>query len=397
MFFFRFTRHKRDEERKEKNIFHKYLLFLPRVNVQTLKILHIINSLSTGGAEKLIVDIIPLLNEEPHISADLALLNGKSLPFYEQLKTRNPKLNIFNLSRGSVYNPFLVFKIIPLLNQYDLIHVHLFPAQYWVVFAKILSLSKKKLIFTEHSTNNRRLNNPKYRFIDKFVYRFYHKIICISPEVEHELKQILQIIPEKLKVIRNGINVKEIENAKPEDRHVLGYDGKDIILIMIAGFRREKDHETLLKVMEKLPHKYKLLLVGDGERRPEIESLISLLKIENRVKLLGVRTDVYSLMKMSDIVILSSHWEGFGLAAAEAMAAKVPVIASNVPGLSQVVKGGGMLFEKGNVGDLENKIIQLSNDFELKKQYISFGKIKSNTYAIQEMIVQLCSVYKNIE
>lgn len=370
---------------------------MPRVNVQTLKILHIINSLSTGGAEKLIVDIIPLLTEEPHVSADLALLNGKSSPFYEQLKTRNPKLNIFKLSRGSVYNPFLVFKIIPLLNQYDLIHVHLFPAQYWVVFAKILSLSKKKLIFTEHSTNNRRLNNPKYRFIDKFVYRFYHKIICISPEVEHELKQILQIIPEKLKVIRNGINVKEIENAKPEDRHVLGYDGKDIILIMIAGFRREKDHETLLKVMEKLPHKYKLLLVGDGERRPEIESLISLLKIEDRVKLLGVRTNVYSLMKMSDIVILSSHWEGFGLAAAEAMAAKVPVIASNVPGLSQVVEGGGMLFEKGNVGDLENKIIQLSNDFELKKQYISFGKIKSNTYAIQEMIVQLCSLYKNIE
>ena len=162
---------------------------------------------------------------------------------------------------------------------------------------------------------------------------------------------------------------------------------------MVAGFREQKDHETVIRAIKLLPAEYKLLLVGDGVRRTTIEEYISSLQLNDRVKLLGVRTDVYSLIKMSDFSVLSSHWEGFGLAAAEAMACGVPTIASNVDGLSSVVENGGILFEKGNIDDLKNKILMLEND-EVYKHYSKLGIEKAKQYDIKLMINKLQDLYK---
>ena len=352
--------------------------------------------MSTGGAEKLIVETIPLLNEESGLTADLALLNANEQPFYSELRNKNDGFIIYELSKKSVYNPFLIFKIIPLLKKYDLLHVHLFPSQYWTVFARILSFSKIPLVFTEHSTNNRRLSNPKFKLIDKLIYKFYSKIICISPEVKNKLITSLAIPQDKLIVLRNGINLKEIKSARTYHKLNFGFSDKDVLIVKVAGFRIEKDHETLLNTLKELPENYKLLLVGDGAKRGEIEVAISRLQLNNRVKLLGVRSDVSSILKMCDISVLSSHWEGFGMAAAESMAAGIPVIASNVDGLAQVVEGGGLLFEKGDINDLKSKIIQIAENADLRKKLIDSGFAKSSQYSISEMVNNLQDLYKEV-
>ncbi|MGL6128692.1 glycosyltransferase, partial [Chryseobacterium artocarpi] len=154
----------------------------------------------------------------------------------------------------------------------------------------------------------------------------------------------------------------------------------------------QKDQDTLIKTLKELPEEYKLLLVGDGERRSILENLIKELNIKDRVTLLGVRSDVYSLLKMSDIAVLSSHWEGFGLAAAEAMACGIPVLASNVEGLAQVVENGGILFEKGNVEDLKTNILKL-NDTLYYKEIVKSGIEKSQQYEIQTMVEKLLCLY----
>ena len=91
-----------------------------------MKILHIINSLHTGGAEKLISETLPLFQKEG-LDVSLALLNGSCTPFYEELKN-NSSIRIYNLGMGTVYNPTVILKIIPLLKKIDVIHVHLFPS-----------------------------------------------------------------------------------------------------------------------------------------------------------------------------------------------------------------------------------------------------------------------------
>lgn len=358
-----------------------------------MKILHIINSLNTGGAEKLVVDTLPLF-EEKGITTDLVLLNVQKTPFYEKLM-QNFKGKVYGFSRGSVYNPMHIFRLMPLLKKYDVIHAHLFPVQYFLVLAKILSFSKTKLIFTEHNTENRRMQNPKFRIIERFIYKYYVKIVCITQEVKDELKKYLQISEEKMKVIHNGINIAQIKKSKSYDKEELGYSTKDKLIVMVAGFRKQKDQDTLIKCMKFLPKDYKLLLVGDGERRYVLENLISQEGLYDRVSFLGIRNDVISIIKMCDVAVLSSHWEGFGLAAVEAMACGVPMIASDVKGLNKVVENGGLLFEKGNIEDLKDKILSLEDE-EFYQSICEKGKKKAQQYDIEEMVNNLLLIYKKM-
>ena len=133
--------------------------------------------------------------------------------------------------------------------------------------------------------------------------------------------------------------------------------------------------------------------MGDGERKEEYQSLVKELNIENKVKFLGVRNDIPKILKITDICVLSSNWEGFGLAAIESMAAGKPVIASNVAGLKQIVEGNGLVFEKGNEKDLEEKIRFLLND---KKKYEEISRKcleKSKEYDIQKIKNKIKSIY----
>lgn len=357
-----------------------------------MKVLQIIDSLGTGGAEKLIVETVPQMVEHGLI-VDVLLLNGKRTSFYENLE-KSKTCNIYSLGK-SFYNPLYIFKIISYLKNYDIVHVHLFPAQYFAIFAKILSWSNVKLVFTEHSTDNKRINNSKLKRIEQWIYSHYHKIVCITDEVKNSLKTKLDLPDDKLIIVNNGINLREIEKSKTIDRNKYGFTATDKILIMVAAFRAEKDQDTVIKAMAKLPSYYKLILVGDGIRRDELQNLVNSLGVEKTVHFLGFQSDVLSLIKMSDVAILSSHWEGFGLAALECMACGIPTIASNVPGLADIVRGGGILFEKTNVAGLQKQILSLENDLTYRSTKEK-GVLKAKQYDISIMIDKLIDLYYSI-
>lgn len=361
-----------------------------------MKILHLIDSLATGGAEKLILETIPLLKNKG-IVVDLLVLDGNDYPYMQQLKALHC-CAIFSLGKGSLFNPLYIFKIIPYLSKYDIIHVHLFPAQYWAVFAKIFSFSKTKLIFTEHSTSNRRIKNKWFKYIERFVYSFYTKIICITDEVEEALERHTSLDKYRFEVIENGVNLKAIEKALALDRKSLQYSiqESDKLLIQVAGFRIEKDQKTVIRAMQYLDVNVKLLFVGDGALRNESEKLVNELGLQERIFFLGVRTDVPSLLKTADISVVSSHWEGFGLAAVEGMAVTKPVIATNVPGLSNVVKGAGILFEKGNDKELANIVKELLSDVDYYNKVGKAGFERAKQYDINSMVDRQIQLYNEL-
>lgn len=357
-----------------------------------MKILQIIDSLDTGGAEKLLTELVPIVNKSGY-EVDILLLNGKITPFYEEIMDTKT-CQIFSLG-NSFYNPLYIFKIIPYLRKYNIIHVHLFPAQYFTVFAKLLSFSKCKLIFTEHSTDNKRMNKSWFKPIETFIYSKYTKVIGITEQVCQVLHTKQNLPKEKIVKIENGININKINEARAYEREDFGYTNSCKLIVMVAGFREQKDHATLIRAFVSLPIHYKLVLIGDGDRRNEIQSLVAKLHLINRVNFLGVRKDVYNIMKMCDIAVLSSHWEGFGLAAAEAMACGIPVIVSNVPGLAQVVNGAGLLFQQGNVMDLKTNILLLEDPC----RYDSIKKKcreRAMKYDISLMIDKTLNLYESL-
>jgi glycosyltransferase involved in cell wall biosynthesis len=361
-----------------------------------MKIVHFINSLESGGAEKLLLETLPLYNKMG-VQVDIIVLNGVDCPFMRSLKAAEC-CSVYSLGAHSAYNPINVLKIIPFLKKYDIAHVHLFPSQYWVVLAKLFSSSKIKLIVTEHSSLNPRKESYFLRGIDRFFYRFYDNVVCISNEVLNIFKDYVHLQKSKFVLIENGINLNIFQEAKPYSRCEISSElnDRDVLLIHIARFSKHKDQKTVIEALKHLPSHVKLLLLGEGIFRKSCEILVQKLELNDRVLFMGVRMDVPQLLKTADISILSSNWEGFGLVAVESMASGKPFVASNVPGMADVVKGGGILFEKGNIKELVFHIEKLMGNQSYFNEIANAGKTRSIQYDIQFMVEKHIQLYKTM-
>ncbi|OAB25985.1 Glycosyltransferase involved in cell wall bisynthesis [Flavobacterium fryxellicola] len=361
-----------------------------------MKILHVINSLATGGAEKLLLDTLPLYQEK-RVATDLLVLNGFEYPFLKELKELGC-CKIFSLGNTSVYNPIHIFNLLPYLKEYDIVHVHLFPAQYWIILAKIISFTKVKLVFTEHNTSNRRLDNKFFSFIDRLIYKGYSKVICITQEIKEILLSHTGLSSSRFIVIKNGVNLSVIAESSSLLKHYIDkkINQSDTLLIQVAGFREQKDQPTLIKALKYLPLSVKLVLVGDGILRKECVILVNELQLGDRVLFLGLRMDVPQLLKTADIIVLSSKYEGLSLSSIEGMAAGKPFIASDVPGLSEVVQGAGILFPVGNSEQLAAEIAKLLENQEHYQSVAVACQQRAADYDIHKMVDKHITLYRSL-
>jgi glycosyltransferase involved in cell wall biosynthesis len=359
-----------------------------------MKVLHITNSLKTGGAEKLILETLPLYNQRK-VEADLLLLDGKNYPFMEQMR-RLGGCEMFSLSNGSLYRPAFIFKIIPYFKKYDIIHVHLFPALYWVALAKMLSFTKVRLVFTEHSTSNRRRNNFLLKMADQFIYSFYDKIICISEEVKTVAQQHLGFKDNRFDVIQNGVNLAEIFSETPYTNEEFSFGRDTFMLIQVSSFRYPKDQATLINAMKLLPENVILYLVGEGELLEQNRQLASGLGLESRIHFAGVRMDVPKLLNTTDAVVLSSAYEGLSLSSIEGLASGKPFLATDVPGLRDIVKGAGILFPLKDEAFLAKEVIRLMTDQEYYSEVVSKCLDRSKQYDINVMIESHINLYASM-
>ena len=357
-----------------------------------MKVLFVINSLATGGAEKIILDLIPSLTENG-VVVKLLLLDDSPTPFLETLKKQNV-CQIVGIGSGRVYNPLLVFRMARHFKGIDLVHVHLFPSLYWAALAKVVSWSRIPMVFTEHSTFNRRRKKWLFRITDLFMYRKYSCIVAISTEVKLYLKKHLKHGAVKFKTIQNGVHLDLFRNAIPLDRSLFVTKTKDKIIVMIARFSAEKDHETLLKAVPFFHKAVTVLLVGDGPRLSKMKELTQLLEIEDRVRFLGTREDVPNILKMADIAVLSSNHEGLSLSGIEAMASGTPLVASKVSGLVSLVHGGGVFFEHRDYLDLAKKINRLLDDPKWYEQKSAACLKRSEKYGLDQMVQEHLKLYQ---
>lgn len=362
-----------------------------------MKILQIIDSLGTGGAEKLLLETVPLYRKAG-LDMDVLLLWDNDLEFAKKLKSLNC-CEIYTLKKSEnskdIYKLSHIPKIRRIIKNYDLIHVHLFPASYFTAIANIGI--GKKLIFTEHNTSNNRIKNPKYRIFEKWCYSRYQKLICITEDIKNIYQDYLGLAYKSV-VIPNGVNLEKVKNALPYQKTEIGsgISDKDVLLIQVAGFRPQKDQDTAIRALGFLPAHYKLLLAGDGEREQELKNLSKKLNLTERVIFLGQRMDIPELLKTSDFLVLSSHHEGLSLSAIEGLASGKPFIASDVPGLREQVKDAGFLFPKGDEKALAGIILDLAEHPEKQKEMSERGIKRAAQYDIHKMVERHIELYQDL-
>lgn len=358
-----------------------------------MKVLQITNSLNIGGAEKLVSEMIPHFVDRG-IPTDLLILKKSKTFLYERLNDKGVKVDF--LSKGSVYNPLLIFKIIPYLKEYDLIHIHLFPTLYWVVIAKFISFSKTKLVYTEHSTSNKRRRKKIFRLLDSFIYFKLSSVACISDATKENLSRHLILKTIDIQVVLNGIDLDAIKKNLPAENKNEFFGKDDFVLIQVSSFREQKDQRTLVKSLLYLPSEVKLILVGEGYLKTSVEDLVRQLNLQDRVLFLGLRNDVPQLLYTADVCVLSSRYEGFGLAILEGMALAKPSIATDVEGIREIVDGHGLLFKKGNSKDLADKISSLYYDKSYYKKIALQCLHRSKQFDIKIMVDRYIGLYQKI-
>lgn len=226
------------------------------------------------------------------------------------------------------------------------------------------------------------------------MYGRYDKIVCIT---ELTMGNLLVHVGEEYAgrcvVIYNGIDLgmfRKEKKAMPKSS-----DKKKIL--MVSAFREQKDQKTLIRAMELLPDNYMLFLAGGGEESllDACRNLSGFLGVEERVKFLGVRTDVLSLLHEADVVVLSSHYEGLSLSSLEGMASGKPFVASDVPGLRDIVGGYGVLFPHEDYHTLAFEIQKLCEDDVYRKEVCRRCYDRAMMFDISLMAKRYMEMYSN--
>lgn len=302
-----------------------------------MKIVHLIWGFLPGGIETMLIDIV---NEQVKL-VDVAIVVINNLVDQHMVKSLDDRAKIFFCGRkqGSL-NPLPILKMNYYLYEVkpDVIHFHGDGlAKYTFYNAhKVLTIHNVHSVCTE--------------------YTKYDKLFAISQAV----KDYVNEKGFKSLVIENGIRVDTIK------QRVVCSIGKVCRLVQVGRlYHLHKGQHVMIEAMNLLVNQKKyrqvhLDLIGNGSSRDMLQKMVDEYQLNDYVSFLGAcnRDYIYSQLKNYDLCVQPSISEGFGLTVAEAMAAKLPVLVSNVPGTMEVIDGGkyGMIFESGNAEDLAYKI-----------------------------------------
>lgn len=380
-----------------------------------MKILQVITSLLTGGAEHIVVQLAERLSLQAGVHCDICVFDGEETPFCREIEQWNEMhaaegiepIRIIRLGKG-FYNISYIWQLARLMRHYDIVHTHNSSPQLFVACAKVLCSvvhsTGTVLCTTEHNTSNRKRGWKWYAPIESWMYSQYDHIVCISKIAEDKLREYMggkwldaaSPYYARVSTINNGVDVDKIFSAQP-DADLLKLKGQRKAIVMVAGFREAKDQDTLVRAMARLDRqRYELWLVGIGERQAVVEALADRLGVSGNVRFLGLRMDVPNVLRAADIVVMASHWEGLSLSNVEGMSAGKPFIASDVNGLREVTKGYGLLFPESDDEVLAGEIQRFADDPAYYQSVAARCYHRAKEYDIKDMAAKYSEIYRMV-
>lgn len=360
-----------------------------------IKILHLNYNLTLGGAEKLILEMLKneFLNNnvENHL-----LLNGPQVDEDLKKEILNLKIKSYFSPEGSYKNKFKVLlKLINYVkeNKIDIIHVHGPSSERWAIILKLLFFGRIKVVHTVHDTTLLTGLSPFRLFLIKHLN---DKVVAVSKSVFDESKTLHM---KNSVLINNGIDIDAFKHEKSKNN-----GGKVLQIINVSRLNLpKKGQDILIKALRECKERglnFHCDIVGGSydydPKAPEIlMNLVKETEMGNEITFLGKRNDIPQLLSQADLFILPSRFEGLPLVLLEAMAAQLPVIASNIVSSRNLIQDGvnGILFENENHIDLANKIIELSQNREKMQEIAQGGYNFVQNFGITAMCEKYYDVY----
>ena len=328
----------------------------------------LITELRPAGAERCVYELARRL-DRARFDVRVAALRGGAVA--DALQAAGVPTHVLGV-RGK-WDAGKLLTLARLLRQWriELLHTHLFHADVAGRLAACMA-GVPHLVHTVHVAEER--FRPWQFAWARLAAGRCDRIVCVSGDVAdwHAARSGLPM--SKYRVIHNGVDVEAFATAPALRRWMRSQwaVADDRVVAVFAGrLDRQKGVDVLLRAMERLGAscpRLVLLIAGEGPQREGLERLLAELRLGDRVRMLGFVEGVERVLAAADLFVMPSRWEGFGLAAAEAMAAGLPVVATRVAGLREIVLDGhtGILVDRDDAAALAEAIQRLAGDAALR-------------------------------
>lgn len=377
-----------------------------------IKNIHIITRLDEGGSAVVTLDLVEGLKKK---GLDVELIYGFTNSFHPAFKDFKQKTGI-----KTYYIPELIREVSPLKDLAATFKIY-----------KILKSQKPQILHTHTSKAGIigrlagflaktpvRVHSPHghifYGYFNKFTTKVFilierlfakttHKILNLTNEGRNDhIKEKIDK-PEKFQTVYCGIILDDFKNCttKTKIREEFGVSKNEILVGFVGRLTEVKGCDIFLKGAKKVSEQVKnikFLVVGDGELREQIHTLAKDLDISEKVIFTGMRTDIPQIFRALDIFVLTSRNEGLGRVLVEAMVSGVPIVASNVGGVPEVLEYGksGLLFNPENISELCENILKLVFQNNKREKLIENGKRRAEDFEMQLMIDKVKGIYDSL-
>ena len=280
-----------------------------------------------------------------------------------------------------------------------IVHTHQFTALLFSLLpAKVYGA---KIVHTEHEFYGYQ-KYARSRWLFKQLWRFCSALTVVSPEVARYYVEELGIPPRRIHVVNNGVDLDRFNVAVRLPRSRLGLSSDDLAYCVVGRLEPEKDHRTLLRAFRALVDHCpaaRLLIVGDGSLRGELEFRSRSLGLERNVRFLGARADIPEVLAAIDVFVLSSIHEGAPLSVIEAMGAGKPVIATDIGGLRLLVQPAinGLLVPPSDPVALEAAMRSLAVNPKLRQEMgVRSLQIARDSFSVSTMVKRYQEIYESV-
>jgi glycosyltransferase involved in cell wall biosynthesis len=286
---------------------------------------------------------------------------------------------MFFLSKRAGFDFLVIFKLLKIIrdNNIDIVNAHHFMPLFYSFFACKLS-RHTKLVYTEHSVWEAERLVGLWKSAARLIFGWTDAMVAVSPEIMEYLINKYRIKRRQICTIINGVDADRFKPGNKPEKSDTDKNGT-VTIGMVGNFKHVKNHAILIKAFRDIVIDFpycRLWFVGQGfpndpeNTEEEIRNIVSRYGIADKVRFLGYREDVHTLLQSMDIFCLPSLREGLPLSIIEAMATGLPVVGTNVDGIRVVVKSdrNGFLVDSNNQAELAHALAQLVADSSLRKR-----------------------------
>lgn len=352
-----------------------------------MNILHISRTMGQGGAEKIVYQLCKDDCADLNI---VASCGGEYVDLLSKIGVKNIDIEDFQNK-----NPFNIFKTLLKLNKIiseykiNIIHSHHRMAAF---YARLLQIMNKDVIhiYTAHNVFYGKKNLLRFALKNS-------QIVACGSTVKDNLTDYYKIDENKIKIIYNAVE----KPSNYEKKVVPEIDQNNINIGLIGRISEQKGVDLFIKSIQKITKKFpkvKCFIIGDGEDRASMEDLVNRLNLEEHIKFLGFRRDVFNLIDQIDFIVMPSRWEGFPLTPIEVFSMHKTIIVSDIKNNLEIVTNNynGLTFETEKISELTKKIEEMilinrkkleDNAFETYNKRFSYNQFINNYNVIYKELL----------